>query len=391
MDQTPLSIESTDGPGKGPAEAPSTFSPKIQEALGTRDLSDPENGLHAVNLVIDSIVSSLAEDKEYPAAIIHRTSPICSVADNFDRLLFATDSPSRSSVYTRYINEDLLLRTHTSCMIPELLKTVQRRGIEDVIFLCPGICFRRDVVDRTHCPAPHQMDIWRIKRGEPRLDRESLVKLVTAVVQSVLPGAEMRMNEVQHPYTLNGLEVEVLKGGQWLELLECGEAHPVVLSDAGLDPREYSGLAMGIGLDRVVMLRKGLEDIRLLRSEDPRIAKQMLNLDPYVTVSKYPSIRQDLSIAVDNATTDEDICETIRDVLGNEIDKIEEVELRSETSYEDLPVQARERLGIKPGQKNLLVRIVFRSHERSLTHDEVNRMRDLVYRGLHEGSAGYIR
>lgn len=234
------------------------------------------------------------------------------------------------------------------------------------------------------------MDIWRINKGEPKLQRPALVDLIETVVEVVAPGAKYRANEVTHPYTVNGLEVEVLVASEWLELLECGEAHPRLLADCGLNPEEYSGLAMGIGLDRAVMLIKGIDDIRILRSEDSRIKKQMVNLDPYIPVSRYPLIRQDMSIAVSTDTTEEDVCETIRDVLGVNASIVEEVKILSSTAYDELSPQVIERLGIKPGQKNLLVSVILRSHERSLRHEEANDIRDRLYRALHEGEKGYV-
>ena len=100
-----------------------------------------------------------------------------------------------------------------------------------------------------------------------RLDLEAMI---AAVVEALLPGARWRALPASHPYTEGGREVEVLAGGEWVELLECGLAHPHVLGAGGLGG--HSGLAMGIGLDRAVMLRKGIGDIRLLRSDDPRVA-----------------------------------------------------------------------------------------------------------------------
>ena len=75
-------------------------------------------------------------------------------------------------------------------------------------------------------------------------------------------------------------------------------ALPDLLRENGLDPARVTGLAMGLGLDRLLMLRKGMNDIRLLRSDDPRVVEQMLDLSPYRPVSDQPAIRRDLSIAV---------------------------------------------------------------------------------------------
>jgi phenylalanyl-tRNA synthetase alpha chain len=364
---------------------------KLKQALAIKDLTDPRNGIHAINLLIERIKIRLSQKEGWPAVDLKRSaSPISSVANDFDRLYFPVDSPSRSPVYTRYIDETRILRTHTTAMIPDLLVEMKQKGLTDYVVLCPGICYRRDVTDRKHTGEPHQMDIWRVKKGEPRLQRPALIDLIETIVDIVAPGRKYRTNKVTHPYTINGLEVEALVDGEWLELLEYGEAHPRLLADCGLNPKEYSGLAMGIGLDRAVMIIKGIDDIRILRSEDPKIKRQMVNLDSYIPVSKYPPIRQDMSIAVSADTTEEDICETIRDTLGVNANIVEEVKIISSTAYDELPPQAIERLGIRPGQKNLLIRVILRSHERSLRHEEANEIRDRLYRALHEGKRGYV-
>lgn len=364
---------------------------KIKQALAVKDLSDPKNGTHAINLVVEKIQKYLTSKAGWPNPEIKRHSPVSSLVNEFDRLYFPKDSPSRSSVYTRYISETEVLRTHTSSMIPNWLIEAKNKRDEDSMVLCPGICYRRDVVDKKHTGEPHQMDIWRVKKGKPRLERPALIELIEAVIEAVIPGSKYRANEVVHPYTIHGLEVEIAVGNSWLEILECGEAHPQLLSDTGLDPAEYSGLAMGMGLDRMVMLIKKIDDIRLLRVTDVRIARQMENLNPYISVSKYPSIRQDMSVSVGRDLLMEDICEIIRDTMGDQMNIVEEIVLLSETLYEQLPSQAVKRLGIKPDQKNLLVRVVLRSHEKSLTHEEANEARNRIYRAIDQSeTGGYI-
>src|SRR5262249_33700174 len=149
---------------------------------------------------------------------------------------------------------------------------------------CPGLVYRRDVVDRLHVGEPHQLDLWRVRAGAP-LVRRDLEQMIGLVVDAVLPGARHRMIPAVHPYTVDGLEVEVQVGDAWVELLECGLAGGHVLRAGGLDTDRWTGLALGLGLDRALMLRKGITDIRLLRSDDPRVAEQMLTLEPYREVS----------------------------------------------------------------------------------------------------------
>ena len=144
---------------------------------------------------------------------------------------------------------------------------------------------------------------------------------------------------------------------------------------------------MGVGLDRILMLRKGIDDIRALRATDPRIAAQMLDLEPYRRVSSQPAVRRDLSIAVDADVTAEELGDRVRQLLGTRASSIESIEVLSETAYEGLPIAARDRLGLSAEHKNVLLRIVIRDLERTLTAGEANLLRDEVYAALHEGSA----
>ena len=174
--------------------------------------------------------------------------------------------------------------------------------------------------------------------------------------------------------------------GEWVEVLECGVANPALLRDSGLDPRRWSGLAMGMGLDRLLMLRKGIPDIRLLRDGDPRVEGQMLDLEPWRPVSNQPPQRRDLSIAVDADTTPEEIGDRIRAAMREDADVLEDVAVISETPFAALPDAARERIGIVAGQKNVLLRLVIRHPSRTLTSEEANRLRDRVYAAVHEGT-----
>ena len=142
---------------------------------------------------------------------------------------------------------------------------------------------------------------------------------------------------------------------------------------------------MGLGLDRLVMLRKGLDDIRLLRSTDPRIAERMLDLEPYRPVSCMPPVRRDLSIVVADTVVAEELGDRVRSALDERAAAVESVQALAETPYQALPEAARARLGIRPGQKNVLLRVVLRDLDRTLTAEEANVLRDEIYAALHEG------
>ena len=361
---------------------------RLASSLAILDLTDPDNGVHAINIIIDNVKQAF--EKTYPETTIEevRSCPEVSLKENFDDLLFPLDNAGRSSRYTRYVTEDTILRTHTSCAIPRWLKK-SSNNITDTILLVPGMCYRRDVVDKNHCGEPHQMDVWRIKRGLPLFDRSDLIRFVETILDNVIPGYEYRANEVEHPYTINGLEIEIFVNGNWLELLECGEVHPTILKNAGLDPEEYSGLALGMGLDRLVMILKGIDDIRVLRSEDIRIKGQMTNLEKFVVVSNQPATKRVLSYSASVEKTEEDICEEIKDELGSDSVFIENIEY-SETSYDQLPEKARINLGIQPHQKNVVVVLTFRSLESSLPKAVVNEWMQRLYPKLNEGDRGYM-
>lgn len=352
---------------------------ELRAALALRDLTDPEAGEHAMQHVVAAIEYALARDWGIPL----RRDPgprIVSVADNYDRLRYSPEAVTRDRRYSRYLDGGRMLRSHTTARIPALLDA---NTLPDVLLSVPGICYRRDVIDRQHVGEPHQLDLWRIRRSGPPLTEADLVHMIGLVVTAVLPGRTWRTVPNTHPYTLAGREIYVAvpapRGGtEWIEIGECGLAHPEVTGG-------HSGLAMGLGLDRLVMVAKGIDDIRLLRSTDPRVAAQMRDLSPYRPVSAMPPVSRDLSLAVAGDLDAELLGDRVRDLLGADAAAVEEIAVRSETGYDELPESARARMGLRPGQKNVLLRVVLRDLDRTLTSAEANALRDRIYAGLHEG------
>jgi phenylalanyl-tRNA synthetase alpha chain len=346
-------------------------------------LTDPDQGRHAINILLTNLTTAIARWSGLPADIIRRP-PVVPIADNYDRLFYEPDAIARSARYSHYVDETDMLRTHTTATIPALLEETESGRL----IVCPGLVYRRDVVDRLHVGEPHQVDFWIVRQG--RLRRAHLLEMIAVVVETMLPGRAYRCNETFHPYTMNGLEVEVQFSERWIEVLECGEIHPWLLNDSNLPSERWSGLAMGIGLDRLVMLIKGIDDIRLLRSRDPRIARQMLTLDAYEPVSNQPATHRDMSICV--ADPDMELLgDRIRNVLGERAGWVENVELLQACDYASVPAKARQRLGMSPGQQNLLIRVTLRSLDGSISKEEANHVYDRVYAELHEGTAGYYR
>jgi phenylalanyl-tRNA synthetase alpha chain len=363
----------------------------LAEALRVPDLTQPANGPHALQTLVADATNALTDAWGCTANLV-RLPAIVAVADNYELLGYSRTAVTRDSRYTRYVDADRMLRSHTSAAIPGALRSISTTPsadrLDDQIVAVPGMCYRRDSIDRLHTGTPHQLDIWRILRG-PEMQPADLRQMVCLLVEALLPGRDWRLTSSPHPYTLGGQQVDVRDPGRdvaWVEIAECGLADPALLHRCGLGP-DWSGLAIGLGLDRLLMLRKGIPDIRLLRSGDPRVACQMLDLEPYRPVSTMPPIARDLSVAVYPGRDEETIGDTVREALGADSDVLESVTVLSRTEYDALPGAARERLGIRPGQVNVLLRMVLRALGKTMTDSDANVLRDLIYDAVHEGDA----
>ncbi|HEY6099587.1 MAG TPA: hypothetical protein VIW03_09165, partial [Anaeromyxobacter sp.] len=161
---------------------PTLSADALRRALAVRDLTDPAHGPHAVQLLLDAVVSALAG--AWGSRVLSaRASPVVSVEDNYDRLRYPPDGAARDARYTRYVSATHLLRTQTSAMVPPLLRRLagDPAAPADVLLVCPGIVYRRDAIDRLHSGEPHQVDLWRIRRGAPLAvkDLAEMIGLVT--------------------------------------------------------------------------------------------------------------------------------------------------------------------------------------------------------------------
>jgi phenylalanyl-tRNA synthetase alpha chain len=347
-----------------------------------------------MQVLLDNVVNSLT--KAWGCVTeVHRQRPLVSVEDNYDRLGYGPADVTRDARYTRYVSPTVMLRSHTTAGIPPALRRLAERhrdrdlsspltrGQGDVLLVLPGLCYRRDVIDRLHVGAPHQMDLWRITRY--RMTRQDLRAMVGMIVEAVLPAAVWRVTDATHPYTSEGWQVDVHTTDGWVELAECGLAAPHVLALAGLNPDQYSGLALGMGLDRSLMLRKGFDDIRLLRSTDLRIVAQMHDLAPWRPVSNLPPVRRDVSVVITGPLDEEVLGDTVRSALGVAAEDLESLTVLNAAGEDELPTHVRQRLGMRPGQINVLLRMVLRPLGATLTDQRANELRDLVYAAIHEG------
>lgn len=361
---------------------------QLARDLAIRDLTDPGAGPHALQLVLDRAVDALA-NRWGCRVRWWRGDRIVTVADNYDNLGYRTDDVTRDARYTRYVDDARMLRSHSSALIPGALRALAADSAEDsaddVLLVCPGLVYRRDTIDRLHTGTPHQLDLWRLSRRPARMNLADLDEMVTVLLDGLLPGVPRRYQARVHPYTLAGRQVDVMRDGEWIEVAECGLAHPWVLARAGLD-EAWSGLALGMGLDRMLMLIKRIPDIRLLRSAEPSVAAQLTDLAPYRPVSSMPPIRRDISVAVDGDVLVEDLGDQVREALGPDAECVESVEILTETPCATLPPQALARLGARTDQKNILLKVVLRHLHRTLTDHDANLLRDRIYAAVHQGN-----
>ena len=360
----------------------SYLSPEqLQRDLSIRDLSDPAEGPHAIQLLIRRAVEGLS--RAWGCEIRWCRGPrIVPVGDNYDRLGYAAEAITRDARYTRYVDPGHMLRSHASAMVPPALRHLADDPADDVLLACPGIVYRRDAIDWQHTGTPHQLDLWRITRRA--VSEADLDQMIAVLVDALTPGMPHRQQPRTHPYTQAGRQVDVRQGLRWVEVWECGLADTAVLATAGL--AGWNGLALGMGLDRLLMLVKDIPDIRLLRTGGPPIASQMLDLTPYQPVSSMPAISRDLSIAVSADDDEETLGDRVREALGADARRVEEVRVLSATGYQQLPAAAIIRLGARPDQKNLLVRVVLRDLNTTLTNEAANTLRERIYLALHQGT-----
>lgn len=198
----------------------------------------------------------------------------------FDALNAPKDHPSRDPQDTFYITDDILLRTQTS--------SVQIRTMENkkppIRMISPGRVYRSDEVDATHSPLFHQIEGLVVDKGVTMADLKGTLEILMTALYG--PEAKIRLRPHHFPFTEPSAEVDVMcfscggkgcgvcKGEGWIELLGAGMVHPNVLRCCGIDPEEYSGFAFGMGLERVVMRRYGISDMRLLYENDLRFLSQ---------------------------------------------------------------------------------------------------------------------
>lgn len=297
---------------------------------------------------------------------------------NFDDVLVPADHVSRSPNDTYYVDDETVLRCHTSAHQAATLQKGERA------FLVTGDVYRRDSVDASHYPVFHQMEGVRVyEEGEWKAagaasgaaHAEANLKAALEGLAARLfgAGAETRWVDAYFPFTEPSFELEVLFRGEWLEVLGCGVVQPAILDRAGV-ARGAAAWAFGLGLERLAMVLFGIPDIRLFWTDDARFTKQFragdltTRFSPY---SKFPPCFKDVSFwqADGGELTENDVCEVVRSLAG---DLAEAVTLVDAFTHP------------KTGRISHCYRVAYRSMDRSLEDGEINELQEGVRAALSE-------
>lgn len=199
---------------------------------------------------------------------------------NFEALNIPADHPAKDEQDTFYINGDILLRTQTSSTQIHAMES----GKIPIKMIAPGRVYRSDAVDATHSPTFHQVEGLVVDKNITFAD----LKGTLALFSRKMFGEDTRVRFRPHhfPFTEPSAEMDVscfkcggkgcsfCKGEGWIEILGCGMVHPHVLEMSGIDPSVYSGFAFGVGLERIALLKYGIDDMRLLYENDARFLNQ---------------------------------------------------------------------------------------------------------------------
>jgi phenylalanyl-tRNA synthetase alpha chain len=244
---------------------------RIEAQVATRavDVTLPGRGqrpgsLHPVTRTLRRMIRILGR----AGFEVHTGPEVEDEHHNFTALNIPEDHPARAMHDTFYLRSGLLLRTHTS---PVQIRSMREHGAP-IRIIVPGRVYRCDS-DVTHTPMFSQVEGLAVDRD---ISFANLKALLYEFVSSFFEReVKLRFRPSYFPFTEPSAEVDVLsESGRWLEILGCGMVHPNVLRNANVDPARYSGYAFGMGVERLAMLRYGVDDLRLFFENDLRFLEQ---------------------------------------------------------------------------------------------------------------------
>ena len=234
----------------------------IDPSLPGRGL--PRGGLHPVTITLRRMVKIF----ERAGFAVHTGPEVEDDFHNFTALNIPEDHPARALHDTFYLDSGLLLRTHTS---PVQIRALKEHGAP-IRLIAPGRVYRCDS-DLTHTPMFTQLEGLTVDRNVSFANLKSV--LFEFVSNFFEREVELRFRPSYFPFTEPSAEVDIRSdSGRWLEILGCGMVHPSVLAGAGVDPEAYTGYAFGMGVERLAMLRYGVNDLRAFFENDLRFLEQ---------------------------------------------------------------------------------------------------------------------
>ena len=352
---------------------------RIKKLLALQDLTRTPGS--PLKMFIDAILTM----PRFRSFDVVRVPEIVSVENNFDLLNTPPDHPSRRETDTYYLEKDWVLRTHTTVMWPYHLSPKVRKRLEtggEVGALSYGKVYRKDEIDRSHYPVFHQIDGWYICRKNKKvIGTEELKEVLVDIAKNIYgKDVKYKFSEDTFPFTDPSIEMAIESNGNWLEILGAGVVHTAVLTKLGVDPAVYNGWAFGFGLERLAMAKAKVPDIRVFWSKDPRITSQFKDLTSvYHEISKYPMTYRDISFVVSKNVGLNNYYELVRDCAG---DLVEEMKLLD--TYEN-----KEKFG--EDKTSYTFRIVYRSPERTLTNEEVNKIHAFIEARTKEEFGASVR
>ncbi len=231
---------------------------------------------HVINVVLDKIISAF---KDMGFSIFY-TNEIVEHEYNFDKLNIALDHPARDSQDTFYVDDKFLLRSQTTVFQAKVMEKYNP-PIKMITF---GKVYRGDEPDATHMPIFNQLDVMVVDKGITLPDLKGF--LMSFAKRMFGEQTKVRMRPSFFPFTEPSVEVDLTcvkckgkgcamcKYSGWLEILGGGIMSSKVLEQAGIDSKVYSGFALGLGIERIVMVLTGISDLRTLYENDVRLLKQ---------------------------------------------------------------------------------------------------------------------
>ncbi|MGI6211662.1 MAG: phenylalanine--tRNA ligase subunit alpha [Anaerovoracaceae bacterium] len=247
----------------------------------TIDVTEPGESFtfgveHPITQTINEIVS-IFQSMGYQ---VYETPNVDTVFNAFDGLNAPENHPARDKTDTFYLNDDIVLRPHTSTSEPRAVKEL---GLP-YKFISPGRCFRCDTPDAMHSHTFHQVEMMVVGEGITMADLKGSLDYMAK--QLFGPETKTKFRPHHFPFTEPSAEMDVscfkcggkgcnvCKGSGWIEILGCGMTHPHVHEFGGIDTEKYTGFAVGMGVERIAMLKYGIDDIRLLYENDMRFINQ---------------------------------------------------------------------------------------------------------------------